>query len=186
MAIPQHAKKVFEGVIFDVYQWEQELFDGTFKTFEAIKPLNNVIVIPLFKDKIYVHKEEQPNGPPFIGLPAGRFEKGETDPILVAQRELLEETGCTAESFELLRSRSITGTMEKTTYVVIARECTKITEPKLDAGERLHATMFLSFDEFIEASQGPEFSGGELAMDCMKATMDYEFRESFRKSIFGV
>ncbi|KKP89624.1 MAG: NUDIX hydrolase [Candidatus Moranbacteria bacterium GW2011_GWC2_37_73] len=29
--IPEHAKKVFSGTFFDVYQWEQEMFDGSKK-----------------------------------------------------------------------------------------------------------------------------------------------------------
>lgn len=35
--IPDHAKCVFKGVIFDVYQWEQKLYNGTTTTFEKLK-----------------------------------------------------------------------------------------------------------------------------------------------------
>ena len=33
--IPNNAKRVFKGVIFDVYQWEQEVFDGMSKLIPA-------------------------------------------------------------------------------------------------------------------------------------------------------
>lgn len=34
MKIPSTAKRVFKGIIFDVYRWEQEMFDETTSTFE--------------------------------------------------------------------------------------------------------------------------------------------------------
>lgn len=186
MAIPPHAKKVFSGVLFDIYQWEQELFDGTFKTFELVKPPDNVIVVPLVGDKIYVHREEQPNEGIYIGLPAGRFDRGEHDPLRVASRELLEETGYQAQEFRVLRAKSLSGTVEKTTYVVVAHNCTKVSEPVLDPGERLYETMLLSFDEFLELSKHPEFRVGELSPDCMRALLDPQYKEHFRQQIFGV
>lgn len=45
--IPSHATKVFSGVIFDVYQWEQELFNGNIATFEALRRPSTVIIIPV-------------------------------------------------------------------------------------------------------------------------------------------
>ena len=56
--IPEHAKKVFEGVLFDVYQWEQECFDGSHATFEAVERLGSVNVIPVVGDKILINDEE--------------------------------------------------------------------------------------------------------------------------------
>lgn len=38
--IPDHAELVFKGVLHDVYQWQQEAFDGSFLTFEAIRRRN--------------------------------------------------------------------------------------------------------------------------------------------------
>lgn len=35
--IPENAKLVFKGKIFDTYQWEQEMYDGSRVTFEKIK-----------------------------------------------------------------------------------------------------------------------------------------------------
>jgi len=30
-------REVHQGVIFDVYQWEQEMYDGSIKIFEKLK-----------------------------------------------------------------------------------------------------------------------------------------------------
>ncbi len=34
--IPDHATCVFRGMLFDVYQWQQEMFDGSIETFEML------------------------------------------------------------------------------------------------------------------------------------------------------
>ena len=59
--IPKHAKRVFKGVIFDVYQWKQKMYDGSFKTFEKIKRPDTVIVFPVLDNgKILLTKQSQP------------------------------------------------------------------------------------------------------------------------------
>lgn len=35
--IPSFAKKVFKGIMFDVYQWQQKMFEGKLETFEKMK-----------------------------------------------------------------------------------------------------------------------------------------------------
>ncbi len=185
--IPEHAKKVFEGVIFDVYQWEQEQFDGTVKTFEMIKRPDTVVIIPLVGDKIYLHKEEQPGRKPHYTTPAGRFERDETDPLEVAKRELMEETGYTSDNFRLFTARSAGGKVSSTIHIYVAHDCRKVAEPQLDAGEKIHETKLVTFDEFLEMTQHPEFiSGQELELECLKATLDPEYKEHFRQQIFGV
>jgi ADP-ribose pyrophosphatase len=185
--IPPHAKKVFEGIIFDVYHWEQEQFDGTFKTFEGLRHIPVVIVVPIVGDKIYLHKEEQPGDPLIWTLPAGRFERGEIDPLAVASRELLEETGYFSDEMSLLRSNhNYHGNIEWESYIFVARNCKKISEPKPDPGERIHEIKLLAFEEVIEFSEHPDFRSGILENDWKQARMDPVFREEFRKKIFEV
>lgn len=70
--IPKHAKRVFKGIIFDVYQWKQKLFDGSFTTFEKIKRKSTVMVLPITKDgKIILTQQEQPLEGKFIGAIGG-------------------------------------------------------------------------------------------------------------------
>lgn len=42
--VPDAAQHVFEGMIFDVYQWPQKLFDGSEHTFEMLKRPDTVVV----------------------------------------------------------------------------------------------------------------------------------------------
>ncbi len=97
--IPEHAQKVFEGIMFDVYQWEQKMFDGSAATFEKLVRPDTVVVFPVLPNgNILLTEQEQPEKEPFIGAAGGRVDKGE-DILDAARRELLEETGYTAEKF---------------------------------------------------------------------------------------
>ena len=42
--IPEHAKRVFSGIMFDVRQREQEMFDGSTSIFEAATREHTVCV----------------------------------------------------------------------------------------------------------------------------------------------
>ena len=87
--IPAHAKRVFSGRIFDVYQWEQEMFDGTTETFEPIWRLPTVEIIATVGDKILIEEQDQPDRKNNITLVAGRADHSE-DMLAEAKRELLE------------------------------------------------------------------------------------------------
>jgi len=53
------SKLVFKGVVFDVYQWEQKMFDGSYEIFEKLKRKDTAMVIPIKKDgKIIITKQE--------------------------------------------------------------------------------------------------------------------------------
>lgn len=49
--IPKEATKVFEGRIYDVYQWPQKLFDGSTETFEMLSRADTVKIIALVNEK---------------------------------------------------------------------------------------------------------------------------------------
>jgi ADP-ribose pyrophosphatase len=90
--LPANAQLVFKGVIFEVWQWEQEMFDGTKETFERIWRSPTVEVIAAVGDKILIEEQSQPDRKNIISLASGRADQGE-DVMAEAKRELLEETG---------------------------------------------------------------------------------------------
>jgi len=59
--IPDSAERVFEGKIYDVYQWPQRLYDGSTATFEMLRRPDTVQTIGVVGDKIIVLNDEQPN-----------------------------------------------------------------------------------------------------------------------------
>ena len=91
--IPSHARCVFSGVLFDVFQWEQELFDGSTATFEAVRRLPSVQILATTPDdRVILLREEQPFVGRFVAVPGGRIDRGHT-PEETVLRELREELG---------------------------------------------------------------------------------------------
>lgn len=140
--IPENAEKVFSGQIFDVYHWQQEMFDGSFETFEMLKRADTVKVIAIKDDKIVVLDEEQPHHKPFLDIPGGRHDHEEESELEAAKRELLEETGMTFSSWKLLSVEQPHTKIDWLVYVFLATDFVGQTEQKLDAGEKINVKLF--------------------------------------------
>ena len=169
--LPIDAKKVFEGIMFDVYQWEQEGYDGKMRTFEKIKRPDTALVIPFTEDgKIIVANQEQPGKSPFVGLVGGRIDKDE-DPLDAAKRELLEETGYEAKEWKLFDAQQPVSKIEWTIYTFIAKGCKKVADQDLDGAEKVELR-FVSVDDFLEEVLKMEFRDQELKFRVMEAKLD--------------
>lgn len=178
--LPENAKKVFSGVIFDVYQWEQEMYDGSVATFEKLKRPDTVVVFPLLEDgRIVLTKQEQPGKKPFIGAAGGRVDPGE-DILDAVKRELLEETGYEAKDFVLWKSLQPVSKIEWAVYIFIVRGLEKVADLSLDAGEKIEVVA-VDFDEFVNIALSPEFSEQEIYRDVVEATLDQNKREELKK-----
>jgi ADP-ribose pyrophosphatase len=119
--IPENAKKVFSGTIFEVYEWDQEMFDGTVKPFQRLKRPDTVSLFPVLPDgRIIIVEETQPDSGTYIGNPGGRVDQGEGI-LEAAKRELLEETGYDAEEFILLNAVQPVNKIEWAVYTFIAK-----------------------------------------------------------------
>lgn len=171
--IPDHAKKVFEGVLFDVYQWEQELYDGTKTTFEKLKRPDTVLVFPVMDDgKILLSEQDQPGKATFIGSLGGQVDDGE-DILEAAKRELLEESGYEASEFVLWKAEHVTSKIDWVIYTFIAKGIKKVTEQNLDAGEKITLKP-LTFDELLDLARDKRFGDKEIAFELLEATIDPE------------
>jgi len=149
--IPEHAHLAFKGILFDVYQWEQELYDGRKVTFEKLKRPDTVLIFPVLPDgKIILAEQEQPGKDLFVGAFGGRVEEGE-DILTGAKRELLEESGYEAEEYVLWHAVQPSGKIEWAVYVFIAKGLKKVAELNLDGGEKIKA-MTVTLEELIEAA----------------------------------
>lgn len=170
MKIPQQAKRVFRGVIFDIYQWEQEMFDGSKQTFEMAKRPDTVVVIGTADGKIIMAEQEQPNHGKFWSLLGGRCEDGE-EPLAAAKRELLEEGGFVSQAWQLWRTYRPSSKLEWNVYYYIARDCTKVAEPTLDAGEKI-TILPLSFEKFVDIACSTNFGDRELVIDLLNMKLN--------------
>jgi ADP-ribose pyrophosphatase len=161
------------------------MFDGSYKTFEMLRRPDTVDIIPVTEDKkIIVGVQEQPGRKEFVGIPAGRVDKGE-DPISAAERELLEETGYKAKEFKLLYTAQPTGSfIDWMLYGFVARGCTKVADQNLDSGEKIKLKL-LSFDEFIELASSKDFRDLELSLKVLRGKQNPKAFEKLKKIILG-
>lgn len=161
--IPDTAKRVFEGVIFDIYQWDQELYDGTTEVFEkAVRP-DTAVIFPILPDgNILLVEDTQPDRGMIVTAPAGKVEDGET-PQETACRELLEETGYSVDDAELLYSFQPERKLDYKVYVFVGHGAKQVKEPMPEPGEKI-VLKPISFDELVELVERGEYEGDEFSM----------------------
>ena len=178
--IPDSAKKVFSGVIFDVYQWEQEQFDGTKATFEKLKRPDTVVVFPVLPDgRIILTEQEQPGKERFIGATGGRVDEGE-EILEAAKRELLEESGYEAERYMLLDAQHATSKIDWVVYTFVAKGLKKIADLNLDPGEKIKLK-FVTFDELIDLATNERFAEKEIVFKLLEAKIYPQKKEELGK-----
>jgi ADP-ribose pyrophosphatase len=183
MKIPDSAKRVFKGIIFDVYQWEQEMFDGTTKTFEMLKRVDIAEVIAVVGDKILIQLQQQPGREnQYISLPGGRMDEGE-DILVGAKRELLEETGYVSDDWELWHEVHGEWKIEDVLYFYIARNAKYQQDPQLDGGEII-TNKLITFEEFLGLTEDKTFHETELVNFLLRLKLDPNKKEEFRKLLF--
>ena len=159
--IPAHAERVFQGAVFDVYQWQQAMFDGSTATFECLRRPDTVVVLPMDGDTVYYAEQEQPGKPPYVSMFGGRAEFDE-EPLAAAKRELLEETGFVSDDWKPLFSKTPGGKIDWTIHYYVARNCRKVQEPQLDGGEKITVKQ-TGIDDFLtNIVSHPQFSEPEL------------------------
>ncbi|MCW1908673.1 MAG: NUDIX domain-containing protein [Candidatus Saccharibacteria bacterium] len=183
--IPSHAKLVFKGVLHDVYQWQQVMFDGSTSTFEALKRKPSVTIIASTKQgMLLVVDEEQPYNGRNLCLPGGIAESD--DLLSEAKRELAEETGYLSNDWQYYAMTDVLNysKLEWESCFYIARNCSLQTQKKLDPGEK-NKVLLCSFQEFIDISQSVDFSNSFLSNTIQSIMADSQRLEEFRKILLG-
>ncbi len=184
-ALPEHASRVYKGTIYEIWQWEQMLYDGSTVLYECAKRNDSVTVIPLVGDKILIEYQEFPTRDgEFVSLPGGFCDTPDT-PLHDAQRELLEETGYSSEQWELFFTWSPPGQkLIWSNHFYSARDCKKKHEQKLDAGEKIRCEL-ITFDEFLALADHPHFRHKDLEPLLLRARYDTLKKDELYKKLFG-
>lgn len=150
--VPKQAKRVFQGIIYDVYQWRQTMFDGSTRMFEMLKRPDTVKVIAVKNNALVMLKQQQPSQPTFYSLPGGRNEVETETELQAAQRELLEETGLRFANWTLLEVVQPHPKIEQFIYTFLATDELAGGEPRPDAGEKITVKL-VSFEEALHMAQ---------------------------------
>lgn len=135
--VPERAERVFKGVIYDVYHWQQEMFDGSFETFEMLKRPDTVKVIPVIGDQLVLTRQTQPGTKEFIDFPGGIHSEEKETELAAAKRELKEETGLTFKHWRLLGAVQPNKKIEQCVYTFLAYELETEGKQSLDNGEKI-------------------------------------------------
>lgn len=94
---------LYEGKILSLRRDKVELEDGRITSREVVEHNGGVAVLAVDSEEniLFVSQFRYPFGKVLLELPAGKLEKGE-DPAQCGRRELLEECGCKASTFQPL------------------------------------------------------------------------------------
>lgn len=152
--VPPHAKKVFSGHLFSVFQWKQEMFDSSFKTFEMLWRVPSSSVIAIVGKKIIVLDQQQPGRSSYPSLPGGKVELGEA-PEAAARRELLEEAGYTTNDLTLFKLYNEHSKIDYDDYVFLAHNSVETSKQNLDPGEKIKVKL-VTFDQFLQLVRNPD------------------------------
>jgi len=157
--IPEQAECVFKGVIFDVYQWQQELYDGSHRTFEMLKRADTVGAVCIVDNKIIILEDEQPLKGVRLSHPTGRLEPSDQSVLAAAQREVREETGYMFRNWRLISVSQPFSKIEWFVHFFVAWDVSEQAKQVLDGGERI-VTQELSFDTVKDLTlQGKDYLG---------------------------
>lgn len=179
---PPDAKKVFSGVLFDVYQWEQALFDGSKATYERLRRGDSIVVLPVTEQgTILISRTRQPGTPLFTTVTCGGIEPGEA-PDVAALRELREETGYEPKELDFWFAHQVDGRIDWAIYVFIARGCRKVVEANPGGGEEI-AIQEVSFDEFLRAATADDFQTINIAPKLLAAVLDPQAMIALKKRL---
>jgi ADP-ribose pyrophosphatase len=130
------SEDVFEGKLLHVKRDTVRLPDGETATREYIDHPGAVMIIPRLPDgKLLLERQfRYPLARIFIEFPAGKIDPGE-DPPTTAARELLEETGYTAERWSHIGTLHPLITYSTERIEIYTADALTFVGAKLDAGE---------------------------------------------------
>jgi ADP-ribose pyrophosphatase len=115
---------LYEGRVFTIVRDEVRHDSGYDSVREVVVHAGGAVIVAIDSDGqvVLIRQFRYPLGEEIMELPAGKLDEGE-DPLLCAQRELREETGCSAAQWEKLTAMATTpGFCSEVLHVYLARE----------------------------------------------------------------
>ena len=134
---PSSAKMVYNGKLFEVWQWEQILYNGSKTVFETLRRPDTVLILPVLSDgQVILAEETQPGMLPMLHSLGGRIELDEL-PEDAAHRELLEESGYEAQELRLWDAWQPINKIDWAVYLYVAHGLRATSSASPDAGEQI-------------------------------------------------
>lgn len=133
------SETVYDGKILHITRDTVLLENGTEAIREVVHHPGGACIVPLTPEGevLMVRQFRYPHHTETLEIPAGKLEYGE-DPLVCAERELMEETGAATEKLELLGTLFPTPAYDaEVIYMYLARNITLTHTQALDADEFL-------------------------------------------------
>lgn len=182
--IPREAKKVFQGERYSVWQWEQELYDGSTATFEGLKRTDTVQVFGVLPDnRIVLVDDLQPHRDAVITPAGGAVEEGE-ELAEAGKREFLEETGYEVGTLVPWYSYRPSATTESTIHVYIGRDLKETGKQNLEPGEKIKVIKY-TFNEFIALGGAANVRDLVLRIILLEAQLDDKKKAELKTILYG-
>ncbi len=178
----RNERVVYQGKLFTIYEWDQELYDGTITTFERAERNGTVTMFASHNGKIVIQEQEQPHwANSSFCVPGGRIDPGE-EPLATAKRELLEEEGLVTEEWEHWFDGGSRGNLTWVNHFYFARNCKKVSEPHLDPGEKITHHLYTP-KEFFELLENPYFRHQEMLSKLCDIRDNKNLRKEFLEKL---
>ncbi len=179
---PDQAKRVFEGVLFDIWQWEQEQYDGNRAKYECLTRQDTVTTIGFLDPETVLLTRQEQSGreTAFLDFPGGRVEGNESHED-AARREFLEETGLTIGRIWPFRYVEHRGSARFAQTVFVAADLRDhVKERHLDPGERVEI-LRTPWDDAVRMCLNHELRQAEVMLAVLALAFDPEARTGLRK-----
>jgi len=144
-------RRVFEGEIVDLYKDTVRLPGGKIEEWDYVhhKKGGGACIVPVLPDgRILMVRQYRPAVDEWmLELPAGAKDRPDEDPAETARRELLEETGCRAETLEHLATvRTAAAYCNEVTAIFLAQPAVPVQAQTLDEAEEITAEAYALSD----------------------------------------
>ena len=158
----------YKGKVIDVYNDTVLLENGKETGRDVVRHPGGVCVAALTDDNqvYFVRQFRYPHGKVLLELPAGKLEWGENH-FECGKRELLEETGCTAEEFTYLGCLLPTPAYDtEVIHMYMAKKLSR-DKQKLDEDEFLEV-MTIPLDKAVEMVMNNEIEDAKTQLAILK------------------
>ncbi|HWQ99305.1 MAG TPA: NUDIX hydrolase [Candidatus Methylomirabilis sp.] len=179
--VPPSAKRVFNGVLFDIWQWDQEQYDGARALYECQTRQDTVTTIGFLDAETVLLTRQEQSGreTAFLDFPGGRVDEGESHED-AARREFLEETGLTIGRIWPFRYTEHRGSARFAQTVFVATDLhDHVKERHLDPGERIEI-LRTPWNDAVRMCLRRELRQAEVMLAVVALAYDTDAKERLR------